>query len=43
MAPYGGVERPRQVVRSARLIHSGARVLGGPAVRPAFGGNQSLR
>jgi hypothetical protein len=26
-------------VRFARLMHSGARVLGGPAVRVAFGGD----
>jgi hypothetical protein len=33
------VERPHRKVRFARLIHSGARVLGGPAVRAASGGN----
>jgi hypothetical protein len=42
MAPLGGVERPRRVVRFARLIHRRVRVLGGPAVRAAFGGNLSL-
>jgi hypothetical protein len=36
------VERPRQAVRFARLIHRRGRVLGGPAVRAAFGGNLSL-
>jgi hypothetical protein len=38
-APLGGVERPRRVVRFARLIHWPVRVLGGPAVRAACGGN----
>jgi hypothetical protein len=33
------VERPRRVVRFARLIHRRVRVLGGPAVRAAFGGD----
>jgi len=33
--PSGGVERPRRVVRFARLIHRRGRVLGGPAVRAA--------
>ena len=42
MAPLGGVERALGKVRFARLIHSGARVLGGPAVRAACGGNLSL-
>jgi hypothetical protein len=42
MAPLGGVERALGKVRFARLIHSGARVLGGPAVRAASGGNLSL-
>jgi hypothetical protein len=37
--PLGGVERALGKVRFARLIHSGARILGGPAVRAAFGGN----
>jgi hypothetical protein len=37
--PLGGVERPRRVVRFARLIHRRVRVLGGPAVRAAYGGN----
>jgi len=36
------VERALGKVRFARLIHSGARILGGPAVRAAFGGNLSL-
>jgi hypothetical protein len=35
------VERPRRVVRFARLIRP-VRVLGGPSVRAAFGGNLSL-
>jgi hypothetical protein len=35
----GGVERPRRVVRFARLIHRLGRVLGGPAARAASGGN----
>jgi hypothetical protein len=39
MAPLGGVERPGRVVRFARLIHRPVRVLGGPAVRAASGGN----
>jgi hypothetical protein len=38
----GGVERALGKVRFARLIHSGARVLGGPAARAACGGNLSL-
>jgi hypothetical protein len=33
------VERALGKVRFAQLIHSGARVLGGPAVRAASGGN----
>jgi hypothetical protein len=33
------VVRPRRVVRFARLIDRRGRVLGGPAVRAAFGGN----
>jgi hypothetical protein len=37
--PLGGVERALGKVRFARLIHSGARVLGGPAIRAACGGN----
>jgi hypothetical protein len=40
--PLGGVERPRQAVRFARLIHTTRRHLGGPAVRAACGGNLSL-
>jgi hypothetical protein len=36
------VERALGKVRFARLIHSGARALGEPAVRAAFGGNLSL-
>jgi hypothetical protein len=39
LAPLGGVERALGKVRFARLIHSGARDLGGPAVRAACGGN----
>jgi hypothetical protein len=38
-SPSGEVERALGKVRFARLIHSGARVLGGPLVRAAFGGN----
>ena len=37
--PRRGVERPRRVVRFARLIHRRVRVLGGPAV---CGGNPQL-
>ncbi len=33
--PLGGVERPRRVVRFARLIHRRGRDLGGPAARAA--------
>jgi hypothetical protein len=40
--PPRGVVRPGRVVRFARLIHRRGRVLGGPAVRAAFGGNLSL-
>ena len=40
--PSGGVERALGKVRFAQLIHSGARVLGGPAVRAACGGSLSL-
>jgi hypothetical protein len=40
--PLGGVERPRRVVRFARLIQRPGRVLGGPTVRAAFGGNRIL-
>jgi hypothetical protein len=36
------VVRPRRVMRFARLIHRRVRVLGGPVVRAAFGGNPSL-
>jgi hypothetical protein len=37
------VERSRRVVRFARLIHTTRpRLLAGPAVRAAFGGNLSL-
>jgi hypothetical protein len=36
------MERALGKVRFARLIHSGARDLGGPAVRAAFGGNRVL-
>jgi hypothetical protein len=42
MDPLGGVERPGRAVRFARLIHRRGRVLGGPAVRAAFGGNLRL-
>jgi hypothetical protein len=37
-APLGGVERPRRVVRFARLIQRRVRVLGGPSVRAVFAG-----
>jgi hypothetical protein len=40
--PLGGVVRPCRVVRFARLIHRRVRVLGGPAVRAACGGSQTL-
>jgi hypothetical protein len=36
------VVRPRRKVRFARLIDRRGRVLGGPAVRAACGGNLSL-
>jgi len=36
--PLGGVERPRRVVRFARLLHRPGRILGGPEVRAASGG-----
>jgi hypothetical protein len=36
------VERPRRKERFARLIQRRIRVLGGPAVRVAFGGNLGL-
>jgi hypothetical protein len=35
------MERPRRKVRFARLIHWRVRVLGGPSVRAAFGGDPS--
>jgi hypothetical protein len=37
--PLGGPERPRRAVRFARLLHRRDRVLGGPPVRAACGGN----
>jgi hypothetical protein len=40
LAPLGGVERPRRVVRFARLMHRHGRVLGVPSARAASGGNQ---
>jgi hypothetical protein len=40
--PFGGMERALGKVRFARLIHSGPRDLGGPAVRAADGGNLRL-
>jgi hypothetical protein len=40
--PLGGVERPRRAVRFARLIQRRVRVLGGPSVRAACGGNVNL-
>jgi hypothetical protein len=42
LAPLGGAERPRRVVRFARLIQRPVRVLGGPTVRAAFGGILSM-
>jgi hypothetical protein len=42
LAPLGGVEGPRHMVRFARFIQRRVRVLGGPAVRAAFGGTLSL-
>jgi hypothetical protein len=39
VCPLGGVVRPRRVVRFARLIHRHGRVLSGPSVRAACGGN----
>jgi hypothetical protein len=41
-APSGEVERPRRVVRFARLIHRPGRDLGRPSVGAACGGNLSL-
>jgi hypothetical protein len=41
MAPSGGVERPRRVVRFARLMHRPVRVLGVPSARAASGGDRS--
>jgi non-heme chloroperoxidase len=38
----GGVERPRRVVRFARLMQGPVRLLGGKAVRATSGGNLSL-
>ena len=40
--PPRGVERPRRVVRFARLIDRRGRAFGGPAVRAASGGHLSL-
>jgi hypothetical protein len=37
--PSGGVERPRRVVRFARLIQRRGRILGVPSARAASGGN----
>ncbi len=37
--PYGGVERPRRVVRFARLMHRRVRALDGPSARAGFGGD----
>jgi len=39
---FGGVERPRRVVRFARLMQRRSRVLGRPLARAASGGNPSL-
>jgi hypothetical protein len=38
----GRVERPRRVVRFARLMHRRARTFGRTFGRAAFGGNLSL-
>ena len=40
--PLGGVERPRRVVRFARLIHRRGRVLGGPRSAPPAAAIPSL-
>jgi hypothetical protein len=40
--PHGGVERPRRMVRFARLIQWGVRALGRPSAGAAFGGSLSL-
>ena len=42
MAPLGEVERLRRVVRFARSMQRRSRVLGGPSVRAAFGGDLKL-
>jgi len=38
----GGVERPRRVVRFARLMHRRVRAFGRPSAGAAYGGNLSL-
>jgi hypothetical protein len=40
LSPLRGVEWPGRMVDFARLIHRPVRVLGGPAVPAACGGNQ---
>ena len=40
--PPGGVERPRRMVRFARLIQRRSRAFGRPSAGAAFGGNLSL-
>jgi hypothetical protein len=42
MAPLGGVERTRRVVRFARLIHRRTRAAGVPLAGAAFGGDLRL-
>jgi hypothetical protein len=42
IAPLGGVERPRRVVRFARLMDRRVRAYGQPSADAAFGGNLSL-
>jgi hypothetical protein len=41
--PLGEGRGPRRMVRLARLLHRRGRVLGGPAVRAACGGDQLVR
>jgi hypothetical protein len=42
LAPLGGVERPRRVVRFARLIQRRVRAFGRPLAGAAFAGNLNL-
>ena len=39
LGPLGGVERPRRVVRFARLMHRPVRAFGRPSAGAAFGGS----